>query len=389
MQDGKTYLYQFIPKKFEHLIQKKKFEYHGVQLKTAYLINIIHELILKYYFTNDLYFNLWSIILRQKYGINYHIYIDYLVEQEFIFFVSNYYSGKKSKTYKLNLETDIIRCKVDDKVLLKKYQKDYMTRSFTAHDSSPIDLTLRKKLIDDLYHVEIDYKEAVRYLTDLRDTKAIELNKYIKNMSSVDSINTAHIFVKFDPYGRMHTNFTILKKYIRQQCLTIDNMTLDEIDIKNSQPFFFACFLKQEIGEEYFNDEVRRYVDSVKNGLLYDELLTKFPNDIKNRDEAKIFTYKVLFGNNLDKKIECSLFNQLYPTVYNYIKEFKSLKKSYKELSHELQLLESNFIFGVIEEIKRMYPHIRCFTVHDSIVFPKKYKEEVSLIFKQHLKKLI
>ena len=84
------------------------------------------------------------------------------------------------------------------------------------------------------------------------------------------------------------------------------------------------------------------------------------------------------------------MFNSIYPTVYEYIKEFKYLSDSYKSLSHELQSLESNFIFNkVVTEIKLKFPHIRLFTVHDSIVFPHKYQNEVELIFNDYLKKLL
>jgi hypothetical protein len=70
----------FIPEKFEYLSKIKTIEYDGVNLKTAYLISIIHEIIIKYYFTSkkffeteeeykDVRFNLWSLILRSKYGM--------------------------------------------------------------------------------------------------------------------------------------------------------------------------------------------------------------------------------------------------------------------------------------------------------------------------------
>lgn len=385
------YLYQFLPKEFEYLTKIKKIEYEGINLKTDYLINIIHELILKYYFTNENIFDLWSIILRKKYGVNYHHYIKYLVEKGFMFLVSNYYVNKKTKTYRINIDNlDVLRCKVTDAVLLKKHDKDYFYKNFYKDDiKSPIDSELRKKLIEDLYHIQIDYKESVNHLNTLKDSGKIDLNKYFKNLSSVDSIKGNYIFYKFDQFGRMHTNFTILKRYIRENFLTIDNQEVCEIDIKNSQPFFFACFLKREISEDMLNDEVKRYIECVKNGLLYDEFLENF-SEIQCKEEAKILVYKVLFGNNNDNKNENKLFKKLYPTVYNYIKEFKSIKDSYKELSHELQLLESNFIFGnVITEIKKRFPHIRLFTVHDSLMFPCKYKEEVILIFNQYLKKLI
>ena len=51
-------------------------------------------------------------------------------------------------------------------------------------------------------------------------------------------------------------------------------------------------------------------------------------------------------------------------------------------IAHELQKKESRLIFDIIiYKIKKEIPDIKLFTVHDSILFPKKYKEKVSEIF--------
>ena len=391
MCNKKDYLWQFLPREFEYLTKIKKIVYKGKNLKTDYLINMMHELSMKYYFTNDVTHNLWSEILRSRYTKLYNYYIDYLVEHKYMFYVSNYYVGKKAKTYKLNItDLDMIKCKINDPIILKKHSKDYLYETFTKQQNSPIELELRKLLIEDLYHVEIDYNSALKYLTDGKSNGTLESEKYFRNLYSIDGINTNHIFFKFDNYGRFHTNFTVLKREIRHNNLTIDGEKLAEIDISNSQPFFFAVFLKNEIGVENFNDEIRRYVDCVKNGLIYDEILQKFPNKVSTRHEAKTLMYKLLFGNNFDSKKECKIFSKLYPSVYEYIKEYKYFSESYKSLSHELQSLESDFIFNkVVSEIKKKFPHIKLFTVHDSIVFPEKYKIEVELIFNKYLKELI
>lgn len=389
--EDKTYLYQFLPREYKYLTLTKKLKYKDYILKCEYIINIIHELILKYYFTNELCHNLISVILKKKYGKLYNIYIEYLVSVGFMSMVSNYFVGKKAKTYKLGITNlDIVRHKTTDKILLKKYKKDYLYKTFTTQQESNIPIELRKQLINDLYHVEIDYDKAYDWLLSEKNNKTISLDKYFKNLSSIDGVKTNHIYFKFDSYGRLHTNFTVLKKYIRQEFLTIDGEYLTEIDISNSQPFFFAIYLKQEIGEDNFNAEVKKYVECVKNGLIYDEMFEKYPNKINSRTEAKILMYKVLFGNNLDNKKESIIFKSLYPSVYEYIKEFKKITKNYKFISHELQKLESDFIFNcVVTEIKKKIPNIRLFTIHDSIVFPKKYKEEVNIIFNTNIKKLI
>ena len=127
----------------------------------------------------------------------------------------------------------------------------------------------------------------------------------------------------------------------------------------------------------------------VKSGLLYDDIICN--SNINSRKDAKEMIYKVLFGDNLkaNKKVN-SVFKKLYPSVYEYILEFKEHKKNYKELSHELQKMESEFIFNnVVKEIFDTYPEIILFTVHDSIIFPKSYQEKVEVIFNKHFQKLV
>lgn len=392
MKVEKDYLWQFLPKEFEYLLDQKTITHSGYTLKTDYLVNMMNELVVKYLFNNDESYNLWSTLLKRRYGKTYNIYIDYLLEKKFMKLISNYYVGKKAKTYKLNITTlDITRCKVYDKTLLKKYNKDYLYRTFTSEQESPIPLNLRKKLIDDLYYVDIDYEKSFKWLNDRKNDNTLDIEKYYRNLSAIDGINTGHIFFKFDPYGRLHTNFTVLKKYIRHNYLTIDGEDIDEIDVRNSQPFFFGVVLKNEIGEETSNKEILKYIDSVKNGLIYDEILQAFPNEITTREQAKTLMYIVLFGNNADRMgKETRLFNKLYPNVCEYIKDFKYFSDSYKSLSHRLQLLESDFIFGkVVTEIKQKFPHIRLFTIHDSICYPIKYKEEIGIIFRKHLNNLL
>lgn len=387
ISDEKDKMYQFIPTEFDYLTKSTKIPYKNINLKTDILINICNELIIKYLSTSDLTFNMWSVLLKRKYTKNYNFYFDYLLEKKFIYLVSNYYVGKKSKTYKVNKDylINISRCVITDKVLLKKYNADYLNQSFLYFNISPIDIEIREKLVNDLRYVTLDYDNAISYLNSCKND--MEKTKYMKNLNSIDGIKTEHIFFKFDRYGRMHTNFTILKKEIRQKYIKIDGEETKEIDISNSQPFFFAKLLKKEIGIEHFNQETMRFYELVKNGLLYDEIESKI-DFVNNRDDSKMLMYKVLFGSNNESNKENKEFRNLFPSIFEYIKEIKSLDKNYKEMSHTLQKLESRFIFDkVIRKIKSKYPHIKLFTVHDSITYPKKYHNEVSLIFNSYLKK--
>ena len=239
-QQAGDYLLQFISKDFQYLIQQNKISYKGINLKCSYLINIIHELLVKYYFSNnvDITFNLSSIILKKKYGENYNYYIDYLCENAFMSLVSKYYVGKKTNTYKLNSKFiyDIIRWKNYDKFLIKKSNNRYET-SITEMNQSSINTDVRVKLVDSLNNIEIDYNNACNYIKKLKDDNQIDDAKYHKNLISIESINSETIYFNFDDYGRLHTNFTILKKEIRNEFLTINNEMLVEVDIKMVQYF--------------------------------------------------------------------------------------------------------------------------------------------------------
>ena len=393
----KGYLYQFLPENFQYLLKEKKVQYKDKNLKTDYLINIIHEMMLKYYFYRDdvlekeIHFNLWSKLLRDKYGHLYNYYIDYLKEKEFIFLVSDYYGGKKARTYRLNRQfvTHIIRIKIYDKVLLKKHSIDYLKKSYLNYNNSPIPMDIRGKLVDDLFDVEIDEENSLKLLKELKDSKEITFVKYMKNKMSLENLTDRNIFFKFDEYGRMHTNFTILKREIRKNFLTIDGQPLTEVDLSNSQPLFLAVLIKQELTpSKLINPEITRYFNLVDNGLIYEELMNKC--DIEDRDEAKIMMYKVLFGINGDSARYNKMFYKVFPTIYDFILNYKKDKKNYKSLSYKLQNLESNFIYEqVIKHIIESNPEIKIFTVHDSLCFPLKYKDTVTTIFNYYKRNLL
>ena len=121
--DKKKYSLQFLPSSLEELSKIKKVSYGGVELKTSYIIDIVHNLLLKYYFKKDNSFNLSATILKEKYGHIYNYYMDYLVKNEIIILVRKHQKGKNSRIYKLNekiIKGEIKRYKNQDNVLLKK-----------------------------------------------------------------------------------------------------------------------------------------------------------------------------------------------------------------------------------------------------------------------------
>jgi hypothetical protein len=181
----------------------------------------------------------------------------------------------------------------------------------------------------------------------------------------------------------MHTNFTILKSFIRKNCLLIDNEETTEIDIKNSQPLFLNKLIESDGMSIVDESEFQLFRILTSSGNFYQYLMDN--SEFKQKKLVKEMVYKVLFGKNFRSKGD-SLFKKLFPTIYLFIKEYKTLHNNYKVLSHDLQNLESCLIFNkIIKEIMYIYPEIKLVTIHDSIVCQKKYKEIVEKIFYRHI----
>lgn len=381
--ENKNYTIQFLSHSLEKLSKDKFFFYENKKLKTSYLIDITHNLILKYYFKKENKFHLLSTILKEKYGHLYNYYIKFLVDNGILVLLSKHQKGKNSRIYAI-CET-ILRGKITrynnyDKILLKKYKNKICQVEENSDKNSYIDIDIKSKLINDLFHVNIQFDKSVFYLDNVKEK---DIDIYNRNKYSVECINDKHIFYHFDNYGRLHTNFTILKSFIRKNCLLIDNEETYELDLKNSQVLFLSKLIADS-GSKWINiDEFKLFSYLTKEGKYYEYLM----NQINiNRDYAKELTYKVLFGRNANNSKSDKIFNSLFPTIYNYIKLYKKENDDYRILAHELQKAESNLIFNkVIRHIMILYPEIKLITIHDSIAFPKKYKSIIEPIFIQKI----
>jgi hypothetical protein len=383
LSDKKSSL-QFLPKSLEDLKDVKFITYKGVKLKTAYIFDIINNLILKYYFKKENRYALNATVLKDKYGYLYNYYIEYLVNRETIIMLNNYKKGVSSRIYSLNdgiFKSKIKRYRNTDKVLLKKYKKKIFDTLDFTEDKNLIDGVIKEKLISDLFSVDIDLERSIFFLDSLKDK---DLDIYNRNLYSVDCINDKHIFYHFDSYGRMHTNFTILRSFIRKNCLLMDGEETCEIDISNSQPLFLTKLIKDSNTSWVREDEFEIFKEITKNGTYYQYLMQNL--HISNKKEAKELTYKVLFGRNSTNSKADKLFKQVFPTIHNFIRLYKKEKGDYKILAYDLQKMESNLIFNkIIRKVMDINPEIKIITVHDSIITSKKNRNEINAIFQTEL----
>jgi hypothetical protein len=380
----KKFSIQFLPEILIDKTDHKHFYYKDKKLKSSYLIDIVHNLILKYYFRKENKFNISSLVLKEKYGHLYNYYMDYLVEFKVISVLKKHMKGKNARIYKLVddvLRGKITRYKNDDKVLVKKYRNAVSKILFEDIRNNKILPEIKQKLVEDLYKVSIDYSRAIFYL----DSTIQDSDIYHKNKYSVECIENKHIFYHFDNYGRMHTNFTILKSFIRKNCLYIGGEETFEIDIKNSQPLFLVKLIENNDSNTVDPKELELFKYLTKNGNFYQYIIDN--SKIKEKKKVKDCIYKVLFGKNYKNKQD-ELFKELFPTIYDFIKIYKKNQGDYRILAYNLQNLESEFIFNkVIKSIISYDPNIPIFTVHDSIISTIKHKEFVTDTFNQIMSK--
>ncbi len=384
----KEYSLQFLPESLLEVSKNKTIYYNEKKLKVSYIVDITHNLILKYYFKKDNNFHLSSTILKEKYGFMYNYYINYLIDNNIIEMVRNYKSGRNTRVYQICqniLDNKIYRnYKNKDRVLLKKYEKAIaLVENQNELVYNIILPDIKKKLVEDLFEVDIEYTKSVYFL----DNTIQDKDTYNKNMYSVESINDKHIFYHFDTYGRMHTNFTILKSFIRKNCLLINGSKTFEMDIKNSQPSFLCKLISEDF--DYINDidkaELTFFKYLTDSGKFYQYIIDN--SNISQKNDAKKLVYKVFFGKNYRNKHD-DIFKELFPSIYNYIVYFKNKEKNYKSLSHKLQKMESNLLYNkIIKRIVELCPDIKIISIHDSIVFEEKYKDVVDIVFNEGIKR--
>ena len=386
--EDKTFTLQFLPECLYHIENIKTINYKETKLKTDYLIDIVHSLVLKYYFKKENRFAINATVLKDKYGYLYNYYINYLVDNNIIALMTQYQTGVTSRIY--SLDDDIFNSKIKryknyDKVLLRKYKGKFveMVGSTIDEKESLIDMEVKEKLVSDLFSVNIEFDRAIFFLDSL---KYQDYDIYNRNVYSVECINNKHIFYHFDAYGRMHTNYTILKSFIRKNCLMIDGEETCEIDIQNSQPLFLSKLIQESDSKWVKEDEYELFRELTTNGYYYQYVMEKTGEQDKRK--VKEMTYKVLFGRNVANSKADKFFKILFPTIHNFIKLYKKEHGDYTILAYDLQKAESNLIFNkMIRCIMNLYPEIKIITIHDSIVVQKKYRDIVNNIFQNEISK--
>lgn len=358
------------------------------KINKFHVIDIYSQFLAKWFISGKKDINLSSTLLKKRYGYKYNFQFNFLIENDFLLINSDYLKGYKCRTYELNTnfnndafyEYDLDESKLKFKTNFNLKEKSEI--NYMSIRNPFITRNLWYQLSEDIKNVCIDYNNAINYLNNQKDL--IGDNKYYKNFISIENFYNKKIFHLFDPWGRFHTNLTVLKKEIRLNYLYDKyGNKFKELDIQNCQPLLLTYLIKNKINDK----EYHLWKNLVCNGEFYNYLLDKHET-IKDKTEMKKLIYRIFFGFNYLNN-DNKFFYTLFPDIWHFIVNTKKNTNSYKILSLDLQLLESILIFNNIYENIKTKLGKKCiiFTVHDSISFPENYTEDCKLIFEHHINK--
>ncbi|MBN1185644.1 MAG: hypothetical protein JXB49_25405 [Bacteroidales bacterium] len=352
--------------------------FKGHKLLTDFLVDLFNSFYSKHLHLNGekTVLNLNSRILRKKY-YSYKPYLDFLIQNKYISKNRNHIAGVRSTEYILNSRKlryeEVIEYKNYDRSKNRRLLKFYNEPKNFISNGTKIDKAILHQIIENLRRVDIDYYGAFDCLQKSHNRE--EHIKYLKNLDSIKRIRDNQIYISPDKYGRIHTNFTVLKKEIRNGYLKIDGQPIAEIDIKNSQPFFLLKLIQEYLHIIYVNlDELSNYFNLVTKGLFYEYLQSNTQE--QDRGNIKKQVYLEIFNKPF---YESKLLVKSFPSIANFIKVFK-LKNGYKTLAHRLQNIESDFIFNRVSK-HLIDQKIVFFTVHDSICVKKSDYDKAMEIF--------
>lgn len=250
---------------------------------------------------------------------------------------------------------------------LVKIDHPTIRRNTIKRHRSAVGKRVHQWLSDQLDHITIEGPAAYHEAEQLADRET----KLLAYRGSIQAILDGYLDFNVDDFaGRVHTNFTRLKRELKKH-VRIDGQRPVEVDIRNSQPLFLALCLKANGVED------REYSELCEQGRLYDHIASLGG---WTRDEAKEgLIATTFFGKNHQTNEVKRLFDRTFPAVAEYIRRTKA--KDYKRLSQQLQRAEAKYIIhGVCDRIRKERPATRLTTIHDSILTTPEAAEYVMVV---------
>lgn len=282
-------------------------------------------------------------------------FLDFLIDSKIIEKAFNYSTDKgTSNQYRLTekyLFDDIIGYEITDKSLLKKFE---ITTNENKNENDNLKTDKRAFCLKKRPHL-------VRYFDDnltidktlaleiIKPYKELNYAKYQSGMQLISEYNKKDWKYSINPNSdnRLHTNLTRTNKELRK-CLYYKEDRLSAVDIRASQPFFFAVFLKAFLKKDY---KLVKQIGASK--LISKKKFEELCNLDVNSDEIIAFVEIILtkdfyinFSNHLEIPIDEE--GKPYKMKINYFEPRSKLKKR-RKIDFEQPRIKESF------ETKRDY----------------------------------
>lgn len=296
-------------------------------------------------------------------------YLNYLREMGIIEWI-NYSAGRNSRMYRITKH-------YEDKPEFRTITDNYLIRRISQNDKR-IKLRNSKKypeLNRFVYQVKIDVNAAMQTIertcqdninSDDEKTRMKAKARRTFSIAEILKIQSGQIYIKVSSTnGRLDTNYTRLPSELIKH-LSINGKPLNELDIKNAQPFFaIGLFsplpeIQKLIGQSFImyakslqlteKEDVILYTYLVVRGKFYDYMMKKFwLNEIPfaDRQDLKEQIFTIFFGknNSVNYSPAVKIFAEEFPNVFRLFSAIK--KQKHNKLAILLQRIESRIMWKI------------------------------------------
>ena len=312
------------------------------------------------------------------------------------------YYSKSGGSSKQHLELNrIINFMINNQLLEVTQEKFYKpeTNTFTSRkfkigdkymsnikSYECLDERLKKRLT---LHSEQEFKELPEYLQRLGDIcnnkfpfdkkKAYKIaEQYEKDYSEhIESCANSTTFVKGTNVNRIYTKYTLLPSKLRGAIKHADSTNLWEIDITNCQPFLLNKWVKD-------TEDGKLWKMLTSTGSLYEHFVT----ETMDRNTVKKEMFQFMFGKlKYGKSKMLPIIKKEFPEVFRVMQYLDNISLTGKR-AYLLQNLEADIMLKNVA-VKCMDLNIDILTIHDSLIFDKKYKSIITSIIEEEVEKHI
>ena len=374
----------------------------------------------------------------QKFNRNYKLYLDHLLNNNFILTDMEYIPGKKSKGYLLNKykshNCDVKRIRVDDPTIRRKkraeLKKELKEKNKADKKYKHITKWFNSKLKIDsegaIKKVEELFPEQIGSIKGKKKGKPSIWAKRYKAIYSINKFANQDFYYSVDNnVGRFHSNLTNIKRELRDY-ITYDGQKLINVDIKNAQPLFSTLLLQKSFYQnqsELLNfftfssflqlllppsskpitnyssnttiimlvERLKKLTDKgfgeyenyVHSGDFYKKLaVTMYTKQPYDKQAMKEMVFTIFFSNNRLVTQSKKDFKAHFSNVYEVFRLIKV--KNHRALAHLLQRIESKIMIETVaSRIAKECPNLPFFTIHDSILTTLGNEKYIAKIIKE------